>query len=137
MNFLRIKTWHTWLMCINRIDEKWELRRLGKTLNFENIKIKMLLGFSIIFVFAVLWSIINYSVLRNINVTTIDVLDKELWILGIIIERASNARGYVTAGNQWFKNQFNKAIEVAEHYQNVILDLVSVQKSMIFYWKIL
>lgn len=94
---------------------------------FRSIRSKMILGFSFIILLVVFLGIYNSNVMKNVNTTTKNVMDKELPILiaderlaYTMSSRIATARGYLLTGDKSQVDLFNEYTEQGKQYEDII-----------------
>ncbi|MBA9026369.1 methyl-accepting chemotaxis protein [Peribacillus huizhouensis] len=107
---------------------------MKKQFNFKSIKMKMLLGFSLVILLIVLFGIYNYSVIKKSNEDAKNIVEKELPLLianeqmaKTMANRISTARGYVLYGGD-YKDRFNDYTEEGKRNEAIVREIGATEE---------
>ncbi|RKQ32532.1 methyl-accepting chemotaxis protein [Oceanobacillus halophilus] len=106
------------------------MKKLGNLLNFKSVRAKILFGFGIVIVLAILLSTYTIFSIHKINSDLSEMMDRELSLLitdeqlaNNMAHRSSLIRGYLLFESQTYKEEFQAGTENSIELENQALEL--------------
>ncbi|WP_163970613.1 methyl-accepting chemotaxis protein [Oceanobacillus halotolerans] len=108
---------------------------MKKLLNFKSIKMKILVGFSLVIFLVLLLGIYNFYAVNKVNTDTKDIVNENLPLLIAdeklafnMAQRIALTRGYVLYGDTDFKDRFNEYTEESKQYQDTVIAMTDSEE---------
>jgi methyl-accepting chemotaxis protein len=109
-----------------------------KRFNLKSIRMKILLGFSIVIFFTLILGTYNYYAVQKINKDTKNIVNDQLPLLIAdekltfnIAQRIALARAYVLYGDESYKEEFHQYTEDSKAIQEQVLELSDSERAKV------